>query len=43
MAPDLQRLLVGHMGCYAAVPGLGTVTDFVVSRAPARPCCCAAS
>ena len=23
MAPDLQRLVVGHMGCYAAVPGLG--------------------
>jgi predicted naringenin-chalcone synthase len=32
MAPDLQRVLIGHMGCYAAVPGLGTVTDYVLSR-----------
>ena len=32
MAPDVQRLLVGHMGCYAAIPALGAVTDFVVSR-----------
>src|SRR3712207_8935710 len=22
MPPGLQRLLVGHMGCYAAIPGL---------------------
>lgn len=32
MGPDVQRLAVGHMGCYAALPGLGAVTDFVVSR-----------
>ncbi len=32
MAPDVQRLVVGHMGCYAALPGLGTVSDFVVAR-----------
>jgi predicted naringenin-chalcone synthase len=32
MAPDVQRLFVGHMGCYAALPGLGTVADFVVAR-----------
>lgn len=32
MAPDVQRLMVGHMGCYAAVPGLGAVSDFVVAR-----------
>lgn len=32
MAPDLQRLVLGHMGCYAAVPGLGAVTDYVVAR-----------
>ncbi|GIM93461.1 type III polyketide synthase [Paractinoplanes toevensis] len=32
MAPDLQRLFVGHMGCYAALPGLGTAADFVVAR-----------
>jgi predicted naringenin-chalcone synthase len=41
MAPDLQRVLIGHMGCYAAVPGLGTVTDYVVSRRrPAVLLCC---
>jgi alkylresorcinol/alkylpyrone synthase len=27
-----QRLFVGHMGCYAALPGLGVVTDFVSAR-----------
>jgi alkylresorcinol/alkylpyrone synthase len=32
MAPDVQRLLVGHMGCYAAIPGLGAVADHVVAR-----------
>ena len=32
MAPDVQRLFVGHMGCYAALPGLGTAADFVVAR-----------
>jgi len=32
MGPDVQRLVVGHMGCYAALPGLGAVADFVVSR-----------
>jgi predicted naringenin-chalcone synthase len=32
MATDTQRLFVGHMGCYAALPGLGTASDFVVAR-----------
>ena len=32
MAPDVRRLLVGHMGCYAAIPGLGAVSDHVVAR-----------
>ncbi|NJC73867.1 type III polyketide synthase [Planosporangium thailandense] len=32
MSPRTQRLFIGHMGCYAALPGLGTVTDFVASR-----------
>ncbi|MGH3600654.1 MAG: type III polyketide synthase [Pseudonocardiaceae bacterium] len=32
MPADLQRLLVGHMGCYAALPGLAAVTDFVAAR-----------
>ena len=30
--PHTQRLFVGHMGCYAALPGLGAVGDFVAAR-----------
>jgi len=32
MSSDVQRLVVGHMGCYAAIPGLGAVSDYVVAR-----------
>jgi len=32
MSPDVQRLHVGHMGCYAALPGLGATADFVTAR-----------
>jgi predicted naringenin-chalcone synthase len=32
MSPNVQRLFVGHMGCYAALPGLGTVSDYVIAR-----------
>ncbi|MEU4425476.1 type III polyketide synthase [Actinoplanes sp. NPDC024001] len=32
MSPSVQRLFVGHMGCYAALPGLGSASDFVVAR-----------
>ncbi|MGZ6792343.1 MAG: type III polyketide synthase [Mycobacteriales bacterium] len=32
MSDGTQRLHVGHMGCYAALPGLGAVSDFVVAR-----------
>ena len=32
MGDDTQRLHIGHMGCYAALPGLGAVSDFVVAR-----------
>nr|MDT0662689.1 type III polyketide synthase [Micromonospora sp. DSM 115978] len=32
MAPDTQRVFVGHMGCYAALPGLGAASDFVTAR-----------
>jgi predicted naringenin-chalcone synthase len=32
MSPSVQRLVVGHMGCYAALPGLGAVSDFVAAR-----------
>ncbi len=41
MAPGVQRLVIGHMGCYAAVPGLGAVADYVISRhRPAVLLCC---
>ncbi|MGH3738211.1 MAG: type III polyketide synthase, partial [Micromonosporaceae bacterium] len=29
MPPDVRRLFVGHMGCYAALPGLAAVSDYV--------------
>jgi predicted naringenin-chalcone synthase len=32
MSADVQRLFVGHMGCYAAIPALGAVSDFVAAR-----------
>jgi alkylresorcinol/alkylpyrone synthase len=32
MSPSVQRLHIGHMGCYAALPGLGAVSDFVTAR-----------
>jgi len=35
MSTGVQRLVVGHMGCYAAIPALGAAADFV--RARGRP------
>jgi predicted naringenin-chalcone synthase len=32
MTSAVQRLFVGHMGCYAALPGLGAASDFTVAR-----------
>lgn len=32
MDATVQRLFVGHMGCYAALPALGAAADFVVAR-----------
>jgi predicted naringenin-chalcone synthase len=41
MAAGTQRLFVGHMGCYAALPGLGAAADFVAARGrPALVLCC---
>lgn len=40
MSADVQRLVVGHMGCYAALPGLGAAADFVVSRGRAAVVLC---
>ncbi len=39
MSDAVQRLHVGHMGCYAALPGLGAVADFSAARG--RPSCSA--
>lgn len=32
MAPSVQRVNIGHMGCYGALPGLATVADAAVAR-----------
>ncbi len=32
MTPSVQRLSIGHMGCYAALPALGAVSDFTAAR-----------
>jgi alkylresorcinol/alkylpyrone synthase len=32
MTDAVQRLHIGHMGCYAALPGLGATADFVAAR-----------
>jgi len=32
MTDSTQRLHIGHMGCYAALPGLGAVSDFTTAR-----------
>jgi predicted naringenin-chalcone synthase len=32
MPVDVQRLHIGHMGCYAALPALGAAADFVTAR-----------
>jgi predicted naringenin-chalcone synthase len=40
LAADCQRLFVGHMGCYAALPGLAAATNFVtVHQRPAVLLC----
>ncbi|HVX42598.1 MAG TPA: 3-oxoacyl-[acyl-carrier-protein] synthase III C-terminal domain-containing protein [Mycobacteriales bacterium] len=41
MSAQVQRLAIGHMGCYAALPGLGAAADWVRSRqSPALLLCC---
>jgi len=32
MLPAVRRLAVGHMGCYAAIPGLAVATDYVIAQ-----------
>ncbi|KLL09499.1 chalcone synthase, partial [Protofrankia coriariae] len=29
MPANMRRVIIGHMGCHAAVPGLGTVAEYV--------------
>jgi predicted naringenin-chalcone synthase len=37
---DARRVFVGHMGCYAALPGLGVASDYVVlNQRPAVVLC----
>ncbi len=38
--PDAQRLFVGHMGCYAAIPGLRAASDFVSATGRAAVLLC---
>jgi alkylresorcinol/alkylpyrone synthase len=33
LPPDARRVFVGHMGCYAALPGLGVAADYVALNA----------
>lgn len=41
MSDAVQRLAIGHMGCYAAMPAVGIAADFVVARSqPAVVLCC---
>ncbi len=41
MPVSVRRLAIGHMGCYAALPGLGAVADYVrVSGRPGVLLCC---
>ncbi|HEY8455357.1 MAG TPA: type III polyketide synthase [Actinopolymorphaceae bacterium] len=41
MSHAVRRLMIGHMGCYAALPGLGAVADYVAvhGRAGVLLCC----
>lgn len=41
LSADCQRLFVGHMGCYAALPGLRAAADFVAVRGRPAALLCA--
>src|SRR5262249_42855467 len=35
LPPSARRVFVGHMGCYAAIPGIGVASDYVaLNRRP---------
>jgi alkylresorcinol/alkylpyrone synthase len=40
MSDRVQRLHIGHMGCYAALPALGAVADYVIARQRAAVLLC---
>jgi len=40
MAPTTQRLSIGHVGCHAALPGLGVVGDFAAQHGEPAVLCC---
>lgn len=40
LEPSVQRLHIGHMGCYAALPGLASVADAAVARGKVAVMCC---
>lgn len=41
MREQTQRLVIGHVGCHAALPALGAASDFVMSHeTPAVVLCC---
>jgi predicted naringenin-chalcone synthase len=40
LLPSARRVFVGHMGCYAAIPGIGVAADYVaLNRRPAVLLC----
>lgn len=41
MPDDVARLAIGHMGCYAALPGLTTIADTATARGVAGVLLCA--
>jgi alkylresorcinol/alkylpyrone synthase len=41
MRPDVQRVMIGHMGCYAALPALAVAADAVAARGASCMVVCA--
>ncbi len=40
LTPSTQRLSIGHMGCYAALPGISTVANYVTAQQRAAVLVC---
>ena len=43
LPPDARRVFVGHMGCYAAIPGIGVAADYVALNARPAVLLCVSS